>query len=222
MRTYLIALLWIFAAALGLTSCDEDLGEVDVYANWQMRNDEAFRHKMNEAKAAIAQAKANHGDNWQEHCAWRLFQNYRLPSGATATATDSICVEILEAGKGSGCPMSTDSVRVNYLGRLISTDTTQPVGTIGEAFDYSGMSDKEEDVFSPDFSVPTGLLVNNTVYGFATALQKMHIGDRWRVYIPYQMAYGSGSTKAIPAYSMLIFDIQLKQYARAGHQLPPR
>jgi FKBP-type peptidyl-prolyl cis-trans isomerase FklB len=74
--------------------------------------------------------------------------------------------------------------------------------------------------------VPVVLSPSNCVDGFATALQNMHIGDRWQVTIPYQLGYGtsdyssSGSTVMIPGYSNLIFDITLVAYYRAGAEIP--
>ena len=50
----------------------------------------------------------------------------------------------------------------------------------------------------------------------------MHIGDRWRIYIPSDLAYGSNNllgSSGIPAYSMLRFDVELKAYARVGTKL---
>ena len=58
--------------------------------------------------------------------------------------------------------------------------------------------------------------VNNTVIGYATAVMNMVEGDRWKIVIPYSIGYGSGSnsSKTIPAYSTLIFDLQLARIYR--------
>ena len=45
--------------------------------------------------------------------------------------------------------------------------------------------------------------------GFQTALQYMVEGDDWYVYIPQQMAYGSEPSDVIPAYSTLLFRINV-------------
>jgi FKBP-type peptidyl-prolyl cis-trans isomerase FklB len=37
----------------------------------------------------------------------------------------------------------------------------------------------------------------------------MPVGSKWRVYIPYYLAYGSSGSTSIPAYSTLIFDMKL-------------
>ena len=42
------------------------------------------------------------------------------------------------------------------------------------------------------------------------ALQLMQEGAKWRLYIPYDMAYGEhGAGEMIPPYSALIFDVEL-------------
>ena len=63
---------------------------------------------------------------------------------------------------------------------------------------------------------PVTFCVGALVDGFATALQHMHIGDQWRVYIPYQLGYGSSEKTGIPAFSTLVFDIALVNYFKAG------
>ena len=54
----------------------------------------------------------------------------------------------------------------------------------------------------------------NTTIGESTALQHMHIGDRWRIYIPARLAYGDTGTTSIPAGSMLIVEMRLREYHR--------
>jgi len=58
------------------------------------------------------------------------------------------------------------------------------------------------------------------VSGLATALQKMHIGDRWLVYIPYNLGYGESDSGSVPAYPTLIFDVTLTAYYRPGNLVP--
>lgn len=212
LKHLLLLLLALTAGLSSLTSCDEDLGEDTEYADWQNRNHAFFLDKFSEAKAAVAQAKATYGDNWQEHCRWRVFRTFALTEEAAATATDSICVEVLHNGGGSGCPFYTDSVRVNYLERLIPSESYPE----GKVFDHSGQYAEAEQVFNPDFAIPRTFLTSNVVEGFSTALQEMHINDLWRIYIPQNMAYGAQALNSVPAYSTLIFDVQLKSYYRAG------
>ncbi len=195
-----------------MTACSENVYEEEEFADWEHRNTIFFQQKLAEAKQAIAEARSVYGEAWEEHCDWRVFRTYAQIPEDSGKPVDSICVKILERGSGSGCPIYTDSVRVNYIGRLIPS-ASYPEGYV---FDHSGPSMLPEDVFHPLFSHPTGMLVSNTVEGFSTALQQMHIGDRWCIYIPYQMGYGASSTTQLPAYSTLNFEVQLKAYCRAG------
>ena len=51
----------------------------------------------------------------------------------------------------------------------------------------------------------------HTTAGESTAFQHMHVGDRWRIYIPWQLAYGKSSASTIPAYSFLLVEARLKK-----------
>ena len=62
---------------------------------------------------------------------------------------------------------------------------------------------------NPAINVPTQFNVGGVIVGWSTALQHMVIGDIWRVYIPADFAYGSSKQSNIPAYSALVFDINL-------------
>ena len=202
-------------AAAALASCEET-GQTDTeHYDWCNRNNVYFAERMAEARAAVAQAKAAYGNDWEAHCAWRTFRSATKPTdpAAAAMTTDSICCKVIDRGTGTGFPYSTDSVRVNYVGRLMPSDAY----ATGYVFDYSGLYATDDYVFSPTLSTPAHLLVGSTVDGFATALQHMRIGDRWLVYIPWQLGYGEVAKDAIPAYSTLVFDLQLKGFARAGY-----
>ena len=52
--------------------------------------------------------------------------------------------------------------------------------------------------------------VNGVIAGWTEALQMMGIGAKWRLYIPYQLAYGArGAGAAIGPYQALVFDVEL-------------
>ena len=212
MKHPLLTLCLLLCLAAGLASCEEETGVADEYAGWRARNEAAFADTLAKARTAIAEARTAYGDAWEEHCPWRLLRTYTLPDGAAAMSTDTICVYVVASGTGSGSPLYTDSVRVNYLLRELPT-ASYPEGRM---HDHSGYSERPEDIFSPQLGVPATLRVSNTVEGFTTAVMHMHIGDRWRVYVPWQLGYGDQSAQQLPAYSLLHFEIELKDYYRAG------
>ena len=69
--------------------------------------------------------------------------------------------------------------------------------------------------------IPSASRCGSFIEGFTTALMDMRVGDRWLVYIPYQMAYGSGSSTTYPAYSNMIFEIALFDCWHPGEKRPP-
>lgn len=208
-------LFLLMMAVFALSSCSEDDNTVDEYANWQERNEKAFADTLAYARQQIA----NGSDEWKVILNWSL-QNQtpnKDANGNTVSLTykdvDYIVVHVLDKGKGSGCPMYTDSVKVSYRGRMLGTDT-YPAGYVFDKT-FDGTYDKTTA------QVAT-YAVNGLVDGFTTALLNMHIGDRWMVYMPYQLAYGTtqSSSSTIPAYSMLRFEIVLDSYYRIGQVVP--
>ena len=214
LRPIIHARLALLAPA-ALASCEETEQTNTEDDDWCNRHNAYFAARMAEARAAVAQAKAAYGDDWEAHCEWRAFRSAAKATdpAAPAAVTDSICCKVIDRGTGTGFPFSTDSARVNYVGRLMPSASY----VNGYVFDHSGLYATDDYVFNPDLSTPARLLVSSTVDGFATAVQHMRIGDRWKVFIPWQLGYGATEKNSIPAYSTLVFDLQLKGFARAGY-----
>lgn len=96
--------------------------------------------------------------------------------------------QVLVEGNGKK-PSATDRVQCHYEGTLID----------GTVFD-SSIKRGEPAVFG----------VNQVIRGWVEALQLMQEGAKWRLYIPYDMAYGEhGAGEMIPPYSALVFDVEL-------------
>lgn len=97
---------------------------------------------------------------------------------------------ILESGPADGAsPAVSDSVLAHYHGTL----------TDGSVFDSS-----------VDRGEPATFGLSQVIGGWTEALQLMKVGDKWRLFIPPDLAYGEASpTPAIPPNSALIFDVEL-------------
>lgn len=57
--------------------------------------------------------------------------------------------------------------------------------------------------------VPLACRLSDLIEGWVIAIQQMHIGDKWELYIPAEMGYGKFSQPGIPGGSTLIFEIEL-------------
>ena len=191
-KSFLTFLLVALLAPLCLTSCSEDDNEVEEFPNWRQTNEEQLAALYEHAKSVTDGS-------------WMVIKNYTLEDAVPGTVANSIVVEVLERGTGSGCPMFSDSVKVNYRGRLLPS-TSYPDGYV---FLESYIGE-----LNPATASPAHIYVGGQIDGICTALQHMRIGDRWIIYIPYQLGYGMSSNEAIPSYSVLIFDIQLVAYYR--------
>ena len=97
--------------------------------------------------------------------------------------------EVLASGGGGESPTTTNTVLAHYHGTLSD----------GSVFDSS-----------VERGDPASFGVSQVIAGWTEALQLMTVGDKWRLYIHPDMAYGEASpTPAIPPNSALIFEVEL-------------
>lgn len=106
--------------------------------------------------------------------------------GVTTTAS-GLQYEVLASGGGPS-PKPTDTVTAHYHGTLID----------GTVFDSS----RERDA-------PFETKVNGVIQGWQEALQLMGVGDKWKVYIPSELAYGEREVGVIGPHETLIFEMEL-------------
>ncbi|MBO4593219.1 MAG: FKBP-type peptidyl-prolyl cis-trans isomerase [Bacteroidaceae bacterium] len=218
-RQYLIILGFLLCLAPILTSCsdNDDDPSSSEYSNWKSRNNTYLAGIHDNAMSIINRAKAINPEGWEETCDWRAFLCYSLdPAATNNTAQDSIYVEIITRGSGSGCPLGSDNVRIFYTGRLMPTEL-HPEGYL---FAHSGQSTQDDKIFDHTTGMPATFAITDLTRGLATAIQYMHIGDRWRIYVPYKLGYDNAKKTGIPAYSTLIFEAELMQYTRRGTTMP--
>lgn len=103
-----------------------------------------------------------------------------LPSG--------LQYEVIKSGSGAS-PGLTDKVTTHYHGTLLD----------GTVFDSS-----------VERGEPATFPVNGVIKGWTEALQLMKVGDKWRLYVPSDLAYGSrGAGAKIPPFTPLVFEVEL-------------
>jgi FKBP-type peptidyl-prolyl cis-trans isomerase FklB len=139
---------------------------------------EEFQFVMNLKKTQLAEKNKKDGIDFLEKNK-KLSGIITLPSG--------LQYKVITEGNGA-IPKAKDSVRVNYIGKLID----------GTEFDNSN-SRKE----------PTILNVSGVIKGWQEALQLMKVGSKWEICIPSELGYGEQSQNVIPANSVLIFELEL-------------
>jgi len=109
-----------------------------------------------------------------------------------ATLPDGLQYEILKKSDNPTIkPKLTDTVVVNYIGNLV---------------------DGKEIDNSYKVGAPVVFPVNGVISGWIEILQLMTPGDKWRVFIPTEMAYNlkPRDPKLIPPGAALIFEITLE------------
>ena len=74
---------------------------------------------------------------------------------------------------------------------------------------YTGKTINGKKFDSSLGGAPLACRLCDLIEGWIIALQQMHIGDKWELYIPAEMGYGKLSQPGIPGGSTLIFEIEL-------------
>jgi len=97
--------------------------------------------------------------------------------------------EIIESGEGRS-PLATSNVVTHYHGTFVN----------GDVFDSS-----------VDRGAPAEFPVNRVIAGWTEALQMMKEGDKWRLVLPPEIAYGERGAAGglIPPNTVLVFEVEL-------------
>ena len=93
--------------------------------------------------------------------------------------------KVVKLGNGGPKPTATSEVEVRYRGELID----------GTLFDES--------------TTPVTLSLDGVIKGWTEGLQLMSVGDKFKFFIPYDLAYGERGYNTIKPYATLIFDVEL-------------
>lgn len=104
------------------------------------------------------------------------------------TTASGLQYEVLKKADGAQ-PKADDVVSVHYEGKLVD----------GTVFDSSIQR-----------GAPIDLPVGGVIPGWVEGLQLMHVGEKYKLYIPSELAYGAQSpSPMIPANSVLVFELEL-------------
>ena len=118
----------------------------------------------------------------------RDFLEQNKSAEGVQTTGSGLQYKVLEPGTGTVHPTARDRVKVHYHGTLID----------GTVFDSS-----------VDRGEPITFGLNQVIPGWTEGLQLMVEGEKTRLFIPSQLAYGNRAAGSIKPGSTLIFDVEL-------------
>ncbi|MCC6459537.1 MAG: FKBP-type peptidyl-prolyl cis-trans isomerase [Saprospiraceae bacterium] len=108
--------------------------------------------------------------------------------GVTTTKS-GLQYEVMKKGEGKVSPAATDQVKVHYHG----------TNTDGSVFDSS-----------VERGEPITFGLNQVIPGWTEGVQLMHVGDKFKFFIPSEIAYGERSpSPKIKPNATLIFEVEL-------------
>lgn len=199
-----------------LASCRSSVEVDDTRHDWQARNAQWFAEKYDSAQVAIAAAKAAYpaGNDWQQHCDWRILRTLLKSPDAVGATTDNVVCKIVRRGDGDISSAYTDSVRLYYRAWLMD-DNYPDRKTDLTIFSQSYYGDFDEKT-----AAPVAMATSSVVEGFMTALQYMVKGDDWLIYIPQELGYKETESDAVPAYSTLLYRVRIERVHKSGTGLP--
>ena len=104
------------------------------------------------------------------------------------TTESGLQYKVLQQGTGQQHPKATDTVKVHYHGTLLD----------GSVFDSS-----------VERGEPIEFSLHQVIKGWTEGLQLMLVGEKTRLFIPSELAYGDRAAGTIGPGSTLIFDVEL-------------
>lgn len=178
---------WMLVVMLfTLAACsDDDENEIVIDEAWKEMNLAAFDARLQDAKTDTSLFTIN-----------------------SESGNGQIICKILKKGEGTETIYYTSKVNCYYKGCFVTNEDGEVVAdrdsvlTQGEVFDSRLRENGDDKVL---FEVDDSGLRD----GFATALQHMHEGDIWEVWMPYQLGYGVSGYDDIKPYTTLVFQIEV-------------
>lgn len=158
-------------------------------------SDEEYREAMTTFQKTLQEkqlaAAAAAGD--KNKAAGAAFLAANAKKQGVVTTKSGLQYQVIKRGTGPS-PKATDTVKVHYHGTLLD----------GTVFDSSVQ--REE---------PAEFPVNRVIAGWTEALQLMKVGDKFKLFIPSELAYGErGAGGDIGPNATLVFDVDLLEIVK--------
>jgi FKBP-type peptidyl-prolyl cis-trans isomerase FklB len=170
-----------------------DVGDLDIEIIKKGLTDGFKKNKPAISEEAANQAMLNYQQKRQNEATAKngaaakkfLLENAKKPG--VVSLPSGLQYQVLTAGNGAS-PKRTDSVKVHYQGTLLD----------GQVFDSSIQR-----------GAPATFGLGQVIPGWTEALQLMKAGDKWKLFIPPELAYGNRGMGPIPPGSLLTFEVEL-------------
>ena len=161
-------------------------GLKDAYAGANKFTDQQMQEIFNDLQQYIQEQKKSGAAAEIAKGAKFLEENKKNPE--VKETPSGLQYMVLQEGKGEH-PTATSRVTVHYTGKLLD----------GTVFDSS-----------VERGEPITFGLNQVIRGWTEGLQLMTPGSKYRLFIPYNLAYGeNGAGGMIPGGATLIFDVEL-------------
>lgn len=154
--------------------------------------DDFRQEMMKKAKKKMAKAEADRKEEAPKNLAAAAdFLEKNAKKDNVVVLDNGIQYIVEKSGDANGpSPTVDDTVVADYVGTLLD----------GTEFDSSIKRGK-----------PSTFPLSNVIEGWQKALPLMHVGDKWKLFIPPALAYGeSGAGDKIGPNELLIFEVELK------------
>jgi FKBP-type peptidyl-prolyl cis-trans isomerase FklB len=171
-----------------LAGCSETQEESQLQAAQEQQSQEIQADQVvSETGVAVASNLFEQGAGEQDPGQAFLFINAQKPG--VRVMPSGLQFEIIESGEGRS-PLATSNVVTHYHGTFIN----------GDVFDSS-----------VDRGTPAEFPVNRVIAGWTEALQMMKEGDKWRLVLPPEIAYGERGAAGglIAPNTVLVFEVEL-------------
>ncbi len=156
---------------------------------WTEQQLETTLQRFGKEMQQKAMSKMSQQADKNQREAAQFFAQNRSQPGVQTTAS-GLQYKVLRQGNGPS-PTLNDQVKCNYRGTLLN----------GTEFDSST---RHGDGKPAEFGV------GEVISGWTEALQKMHVGDKWQLFVPPKLAYDMNPPRPpIEPGSALVFEIEL-------------
>jgi FKBP-type peptidyl-prolyl cis-trans isomerase FklB len=139
----------------------------------------------------------------------KKFLDEKAKEDGIITLKSGMLVEIMKTGDNPDAksPRAGDSCDVTYKGTFKD----------GSSFDGGTTSFAPNQVIKVPYFTFGSKCELTFLQGWTEAMQLMGEGDKWKLYIPYDLAYGErGSPPKIPPFTPLVFEIEIHKVKSGG------